>query len=589
MNQTEFQNLYRVFTPTERTAEFAKSGQSWNDQVAKWDSYYQDIKSENGLPLNRWLKNAEGYLPDFLEKKEENFGHARPGNMSQNMIFYFENLNGNESLKKFKNTYYNGYENTDKYKEDRTNPQDVENAYKQHILPLLKKLVEAGSLEEIYELESDPDYVKYEAKQILRKISILMSVMDDCPYKNGFMWIFGEDDVNTIAKLLEVDYDDKKTFLENNHIVFEKAKEYAGITETSSHDDYINLYDFIWSLTDKTFNTAEFSDFNSINVIFNGAPGTGKTYGVTRGIKKLQNLDSNHFKKSKFIQFHPSFTYQDFIEGIKPLGVVGGNLDLEVVNGCFKDFCIFVKEQNEAFYNGLDKKPNPEKPSDFIDWPHYYFIVDEINRGNLSNIFGETFTLLEKDYRDYDFSGNYTEKGPSLVSTALSSVINRLDNPALIYKKVEGEVCFGIPFNIHFIGMMNDVDKSIDAFDLALRRRFRGIPKYCNYDVIRDSLVELGYPDENVDDYVEACKSLNNFICNPTGDGLRLGRSYEIGHAFFLKVKYVQGNKKITASKKKEVFENYILGTLKEYIRQVADESDIDNLIDKASASFGIK
>lgn len=400
------------------------------------------------------------------------------------------------------------------------------------------------------------------------------------------MWIYNDGALENLAKILEIDIDSEKTFLENNAVIYDKAKEYAELSSSPSKSDYIKLYDFLWFLSGDSFNTTELSDFNNSNIIFYGAPGTGKTYGVTKGIEKLKGIDSKLFKDVKIIQFHPSYTYQDFIEGIKPLGISSGNLDLQVVNGSFKDFCIKVKQANEDYYSSLSVKPNPDNPNNFADWPHYYFVVDEINRGNLSNIFGETFALLE--YRDYDFSGKYTEKKPCLVSTALSSVISRItNNDDLVYKKVGNEICFGIPFNIHFIGTMNDVDKSIDTFDLALRRRFKWMPKYCDLSIVHDVLIDDGYSEENVSEYIESCQCLNDFICS-SPVGLKLGRTYEIGHAFFLKIRYISGQKKLTKAKKQEVFDNYIAGTLKEYIRQVADEVEIDGWIDKARAAFGL-
>ena len=364
------------------------------------------------------------------------------------------------------------------------------------------------------------------------------------------------------------------------------------MSESSTEGDYIKLYTFLLFLSDSSYNTKELSNFNNINVIFNGAPGTGKTYGVSKGIEKLQKIDGSKYKDKKYIQFHPAFSYQDFIEGIKPLGIDNsGNLKLDVVNGALKDFCIKVRKENEAFFAANDCTNDENgRPNNINEWPHYFFVVDEINRGNLSNIFGETFTLLEKDYRDYDFSkpkDGYKIINNNLISTALSSVIKERNNDALIYKKVNGEVVFGIPFNIHFIGIMNDVDRSIDAFDLALRRRFKWITKYCNYEVINDILVDKVGDQDNVKAYVDSCKALNDFICT---NGLKLGKNYEIGHSFFLKIteQIYSRSKKITVEKKKSVFENYIAGTIKEYIRQIFDETKVDETLDKAREAFGI-
>ena len=245
-----------------------------------------------------------------------------------------------------------------------------------------------------------------------------------------------------------------------------------------------------------------------------------------------------------------------------------------------------IKKENEKYYSEHyeEHKTNAEKNITYKNWPQYFYVVDEINRGNLSNIFGETFTLLEN--RDYDFSGEYTKPSSNLVSTALSRVIETVDNnDELIYKNINDRAFFGIPFNIHFIGIMNDVDRSIDPFDLALRRRFKWVPMFCNYEIIEDLLIENGFNEETVSDYIESCKKLNDYICNK---GMGLGRSYEIGHAFFLKILNVSNQKRITKTAKNIVFENFILGTLQEYIRQVADESEVDDYVKKAQNEFGI-
>lgn len=548
----------------------------WNDAVEKWEGYRKDIISDNGLPIDRWLKNDDGYLPDFLDTKEKRFGHARIGNYKQVMIY--KHTGAGEHCDK----YYNNTKNKNKWLD---NKEELKDDYKEYISDLLKKIVEAKKCD-IYKNEEIPEYKSFENKQILRKITILESVREDSKYKNEFMWFYNDDSLGKLAGILDVDYDmSKTTFLERNKKIYDEAKKYAGLNDNSDKEDFIKLYCFLCFLIDKSINVSEFSNFHNVNVIFNGAPGTGKTYGVKKGIERLQKLNKDKYKDLEYIQFHPSYTYQDFIEGIKPFGIKSGNLDLQVVNGSFKQFCIDVKEENEKYYKGLSNKEkiNVDDPTTFEDWPHYYFVVDEINRGNLSNIFGETFTLLE--YRDYDFSGNYDKISDRLIFTTMSDVIANLNDDKLIYKKINNKVYFGIPFNIHFIGIMNDVDRSIDPFDLALRRRFKWISKYCDYDVIENELSSY----ECIDDYIESCKKLNEMICDSDCyEGLKLGCLYEIGHSFFLRIKEFS-KKKITKDNKKELFENYISGTLKEYIRQVADENKIDLWLDKAREAFGIK
>lgn len=565
MKQETFKELYDKFDAIFKIEDY-------EENLSYWKNYVDELGDIEEFPIEKWLKQNESdktYLPSYLEHQEKLFGHARPGLSSNGYMIY----------KHSKGQFYDGYQKKNKFFDDIS---EIENDYKSNISKLIMKLIHADSLEEIYEIEKSDEYKNFSGKQLLRKISVLMSMLETSNYKNGFTWIYRDESLYSIAEILDVDTNECETMLKLNNHIYSQAKIWAEIEEPSNFSDHIKLFQFLWFLTDTSYNAKELSNINASNIIFNGAPGTGKTYSVSNGIEKLQAINSTLYKDAVFTQFHPSYTYQDFIEGIKPVGIVGGNLDLKVINGTFKDFCIFVKNENEKYWQGHEI--DTEKSSTYENWPQYFYVVDEINRGNLSNIFGETFTLLE--YRDYDFSGSYTKQSSNLVSTALSKVIETVDNnDALIYKKINDKACFGIPFNIHFIGIMNDVDRSIDPFDLALRRRFKWVPMFCNYEVIGDLLIDNGFNEDTVSDYIESCKKLNDYICNK---GLGLGRSYEIGHAFFLKILNVSNQKRITKTAKNIVFENFILGTLQEYIRQVVDESEVDDYVKKAQKEFGV-
>lgn len=273
------------------------------------------------------------------------------------------------------------------------------------------------------------------------------------------------------------------------------------------------------------------------------------------------------------------------------MGIKNGNVNLEVVNGIFKQFCIDVKKKNEDFYC-KHKQENNEKEPKTDDYPHYYFIVDEINRGDLSRIFGETFSLLEPDYRDKDFSSSY-ENNENLIITPLSNVIEQLDDEKkknLAYKIINKKVYFGIPFNIHFIGLMNDVDKSIDTFDLALRRRFKWIIKECDYDVIKNAILGENSKIVDVENYIASCKELNKFITS-SPKGLGLSKNYQLGQSYFMKIASMLNSRSNTISDeaRNSVFENYIETTLREYAREVCDETEIDGKINGAKIAFGIK
>ena len=303
------------------------------------------------------------------------------------------------------------------------------------------------------------------------------------------------------------------------------------------------------------------------NIIYYGAPGTGKTKFVK---DCLDILDPNR-DRTEWVQFHGGFEYEDFIDGIKPIGIQNGNLNLALTNGIFKEFCLKAAQNTDE---------------------NFFFIVDEINRADIAAVFGETLSLLEENYRGESIkTKNYT------------------------LSKQE----FSIPSNIYFIGMMNDVDKSIDCFDLALRRRFAWVLMECNYDVVENATDEA---------YKTKCESLNNYITNDlkylveyedetrlkiksiqpycnmkkmdeyydklfqnTTDeekennkkryektnGLNLGRAYEIGHSYFLKKE---------TTDEKEIWARHIEPILREYIRTQFGDGEVEKKLKMAKKIF---
>lgn len=260
------------------------------------------------------------------------------------------------------------------------------------------------------------------------------------------------------------------------------------------------------------------------NIIYYGAPGTGKTKFVK---DCLDILDPNR-TRTEWVQFHSGFEYEDFIDGIKPIGIQNGNLNLALTNGVFKEFCLKAAQ---------NKKEN------------FFFIVDEINRADIAAVFGETLSLLEENYRGESIkTKNYT------------------------LSKQE----FSIPSNVYFIGMMNDVDKSIDCFDLALRRRFAWVLMECDYEVVENATDKA---------YETKCESLNSYITkeeyqlkgSKKTDGLNLGRAYEIGHSYFLKKE---------AMSEQQIWNRHIEPILREYIRTQFGDRDAEDKLNIAREIF---
>ncbi|MDY0180662.1 AAA family ATPase [Aliarcobacter skirrowii] len=296
------------------------------------------------------------------------------------------------------------------------------------------------------------------------------------------------------------------------------------------------------------------------NVIYYGAPGTGKTYEITNLVRRKTNNDRKYYK---VVQFHPSFSYEDFIDGIKPISTSNNGVQLELINGIFKEMCIEAYKELERFNNLSDEEKNQEKEP-----KNFYFIADEINRAELSRVFGELLLCLEDDKRlrfEKDDAGNYELKG-ELVKTQNSNLWQK--QHAVVGETIENY--FGVPENIYFLGTMNDIDRSIDSFDLALRRRFKWVRKDCNYDVIANYLIEND-ADEYINEYIGdgkekgttkgRCILLNEYISNT----LNLGKSYELGHTYFMKIKIKNG--KISKSAYENLFDQEIGPLLTEYLR----------------------
>ena len=300
------------------------------------------------------------------------------------------------------------------------------------------------------------------------------------------------------------------------------------------------------------------------NIIYYGAPGTGKTFGVLEDVK---NTVDNVLGRYEITQFHPSYSYEDFVEGIRPKGIdkSNGSMQFGLEDGEFKKFCKKAREEEESF---LELKDIDFKSA--VEGFGYFFIIDEINRAELSRVFGELLFALE--YRGAD-------KG--MVKTQYSSLRDEDD-------------VFYIPENIFVIGTMNDVDRSIDSFDLALRRRFIWIRKDCNYDVIT---TECKYTEkektrnayENIEKFRQACWHLNEQITLKKNDGLGLGKKYEIGHAYFLKIsKYTNGNK-ISQQSMNKLFDYHIEPLLSEYLRSEYNEEDIEKHVKNLKNHFKLE
>ena len=227
------------------------------------------------------------------------------------------------------------------------------------------------------------------------------------------------------------------------------------------------------------------------NIILQGPPGVGKTFLATRLAYSI--IGEKDIEKVKMVQFHQNYSYEDFIMGFKPTSSKG----FKLINGSFYDFCI--KAMNDP-----DNK--------------YFFIIDEINRGNISKIFGELLMLIEADKRGKENS----------ITLAYKEESNNGE-----FKSIE----FFIPENVYILGMMNTADRSLAMLDYALRRRFSfySINSAFNNEEkakkLKKYISRYIKTKRVIDKIFERFKELNKYIADKKESGL--GYGFCIGHSYF--------------------------------------------------------
>ena len=354
---------------------------------------------------------------------------------------------------------------------------------------------------------------------------------------------------------------------------------------------------------------------SSKNLILRGAPGTGKTY-LARQI--ANELTGGNEEQIDFVQFHPSYDYTDFVEGLRPVSNDNSQISFELQDGIFKKFCqkardaqktggqdnfeetwtkltdainekqgqylfprssvpaslnsqgnvkfdspVATKEKVYLLYKGeetklkyetyqkivLDHMKESYGLSDYVSPTidtdkKFVFIIDEINRGEISKIFGELFFSIDPGYRGKDGE----------VSTQYANLHETNEK-------------FYIPENVYIIGTMNDIDRSVDTFDFAMRRRFRFV------EITAES--QLGMLDEPLGDGAEEAKMRLRNLNAAIEKVEELNSHYHVGPSYFLKLQEVDFDYEL-------LWSDYIKPLLEDYLRGSYEEVETLETLKKA-------
>lgn len=412
------------------------------------------------------------------------------------------------------------------------------------------------------------------------------STVDFGKFDEVYIWLVRK-------KLIPRYIGDNNWYEKNIYVVDQIRKAIAG---QKGFDNYwCNI--FIWEIYAHLANPFNLKK----QVVKYGAPGTGKTYNA-KAVANLQfdiwkeefksndlNFNDNH----KVVQFHPSYSYEDFMEGLRPVIDENNQAQLQLVNGIFKATCISAGQweidaaqlcDSNGELDGKtwekltikDLEAYKEKLSS-LRWqfvfaetdtskklieviPPYFIIIDEINRAELSRVFGELMYCLE--YRG--------------IKGAIETQYNQLNTNKTGMLKLGKEYKFFVPHNVYIIGTMNTVDRSVESFDFALRRRFK-------WEEVKPSISLLQYhlQSENPSwvSLAENLRKLNKSIRNEP----LLGEDFQIGHAYLMHLNYNPSTG--VTEVRKLIWKDSIYPLLQEYVRGTGRENEI---LENFARNFGV-
>ncbi len=307
-------------------------------------------------------------------------------------------------------------------------------------------------------------------------------------------------------------YVDNRYFEQRLRPELVQAMEELGLAYNAVRDDFVYHKD----------NEIKYSKYANLllankNIVLTGAPGTGKSYLAKRIAEEITGKGGD----IGFVQFHPSYDYTDFVEGLRAEEVGDGGVSFKLKNGVFKEFCKAAIVE-------------PEK--------NFVFIIDEINRGEICKIFGELFFSIDPGYRGK--VGKVKTQYQNLHS-------NETDT---IFDSELGRGWFYVPENVYIIGTMNDIDRSVESMDFAMRRRFTWV------EIDAESRVEMFDEYDWAEEAKDRMMAINSEIDQVEG----LGKAYHIGPAYFLRLESYRNN---ASTMWGQLWDLHIEPLVKEYLR----------------------
>ncbi|MCB0753897.1 MAG: AAA family ATPase, partial [Ignavibacteriae bacterium] len=341
------------------------------------------LEKINDLKLDKYTniksQTAEEYFTHWIERKTESCGKFRTSSSFSYGVYKVnsENINDNEKRKSETDLYCTLEQKYIKaINEKYVAKEKAENYFDENVKPKLMKLIKFEEIE-----NTNPLDINY-----ARKIAYMY-------YPEKLLAIFNKTTIEAIADFFGIKEAIDLSSYKVTEKILDKVKEQFEINGDITFKITQKLTMFLWDYFGKSF------PFDSKNVIFYGAPGTGKTYTVQNTIRQKVLLDDDDINDvALFTQFHPSFSYEDFIDGLKP-AINNGATELKLTNGIFKKFC---KKATQNLYKSRIDGKEPKL---------YYFVADEINRAELSTVFGELLSCLEESKRiDFDDEGNLLER-----------------------------------------------------------------------------------------------------------------------------------------------------------------------------------